>query len=63
MLLRQTGRIDEASSSYQTALKISPEYAEAHNNLGNAFQEQKAFSRAIECYHSALKYHPNYHSA
>ena len=30
------GKVDEAIAHYQKALQIKPDYAEAHNNLGNA---------------------------
>ncbi len=32
----QTGRIEEAIAQYEQALRINPDYAEAHNNLGVA---------------------------
>ena len=34
-LLRK-GRTSEAIDEYKQALRINPDYAEAHNNLGNA---------------------------
>src|SRR5262249_3926159 len=31
----QEGRLEEAASSFQQALRLRPDYAQAHNNLGN----------------------------
>ena len=33
------GQLDNALKSYEKALAIKPDYAEAHNNLGITFQE------------------------
>jgi predicted O-linked N-acetylglucosamine transferase (SPINDLY family) len=45
------------------ALQIKPEYAEAHNNLGNALQEKKDFTAAIHCYQSAIQFNSQYYKA
>ena len=33
-------RLDGAKESYQKAIELKPDYAEAHNNLGNTLKEQ-----------------------
>ena len=58
MLLGQ-GDLDAAISSYNTALKLKPNYPEAHNNLGTAFNEQGDLDTAISSYNTALKLKPN----
>ena len=34
------GKLDEAVAQYQRALALKPDFAEAHNNLGNALKDQ-----------------------
>jgi protein O-GlcNAc transferase len=45
---------------YQRALTLKPDYAEAHNNLGIAFQEQGKLDDAVAYYRNALHLRPNY---
>ncbi len=53
--LRDQGRLDEAVASYRETLRLAPNFAEAHNNLGSALARQgeqeeavREFSRAVE---------------
>ena len=39
MLLRRLGQLDDAVKSYEKALAVNPDYAEAHNNLGATLKE------------------------
>ncbi len=41
--LLKKGQIDEAISQYQEAIRMKPNYAEAHYNLGGAL-DRKAYS-------------------
>jgi hypothetical protein len=41
----QKGQVDEAMAQYQKALEINPNYAEAHNNLGNALFKRGRWTR------------------
>ena len=43
----------------KTTLKISPGYANAHNNLGNAYIIQNKIDDAINAYQAALKLKPD----
>ena len=36
MRLKDQGKLDEAVACYRRALELKPDFAEAHNNLGNA---------------------------
>ena len=38
--LKDQGKLEEAIASYQQALRLKPDFAEAHNNLGNVLQRQ-----------------------
>ncbi|MBA5793650.1 tetratricopeptide repeat protein [Flavobacterium sp. xlx-214] len=54
--------MNEAVSSYQTALKNAKTKEEKHqifHNMGNAFMKQKNYSGAVEAYKNALRNNPN----
>jgi predicted O-linked N-acetylglucosamine transferase (SPINDLY family) len=44
-------------------VQLKPDYAEAHNNLGNVFQQQGKLDEALACYRQALHLRPNYAKA
>ena len=48
-------KLDEAIKEYQEALRLKPEDAQAHNNLGNALAEQGKLDEAIGHYREALR--------
>ena len=50
--------MDEAITHFQQALKIKPDYAEAHYNLGNAFLKKGSMSEAIAHFQMALQLEP-----
>ena len=37
-MLAQVGRLEEALASYQRAIRLQPEHADVHNNLGLALK-------------------------
>ena len=51
---------NEAKRLLTKAIKIKPDYAEAHNALGFAYAETEDFPKAIEHYEKALKLKPDY---
>ena len=53
----------EAIEAYQQALKLRPEFAEAHNNLGNAHQALGEVDEAMAAYRRALAIAPGYAQA
>jgi Flp pilus assembly protein TadD len=55
--------VDEAIAHYQAALQIKPDYAEAHNNLGNALLQKGRVDEAITHYQAALQIKPDYAEA
>ncbi len=57
--LQELKRFEEALDSYARALKIKPDYAEAHNNRGVTLQELKRFEEALDSYERALKIQSN----
>ena len=44
--LQAQGKLEEAIEAYTKALSIKPDYAEAHNNLGNALQRARKARRS-----------------
>ena len=57
------GELESAISHYKNALKIRPELAEAHCNLGIVYKNLGDTKNAIECYENALKINPDYLNA
>jgi predicted O-linked N-acetylglucosamine transferase (SPINDLY family) len=56
-------RYDAAIDSYNQAIKIKPDYAEAYNNLGIALKDTGDFNAAIDSYKRAIKIKPDYADA
>ena len=50
----------ERSACYQRALQLKPDFAEAHNNLGNVFMDQGKPDEAAACYQRALQLKTDY---
>jgi tetratricopeptide (TPR) repeat protein len=55
----QMQQLDNARKSYEQAIRLKPDYAEAINNLGTVYYARKSFARAARYYQRALKYAPN----
>ena len=56
-------KIDIAQDLYNQVLKINPNYADAHNNLGAIFNSLGEVKKAKECYEKAIEINPNYADA
>lgn len=52
--LQQHGQIQPAIEQYQRALSLKRNYAEAHYNLGDAYEEIPNYDRALEEYQRAI---------
>ena len=57
------GRLEEAIRHFQRVLSVKPDYAEAHNNLGATFYQQRRMGEAISQYQEALGLKPEYADA
>jgi tetratricopeptide (TPR) repeat protein len=57
-LLNQ-GQTDEAISEYQEAIRLKPDYADAHYNLGLALARKNQIDEAISQYQTALHLKPD----
>jgi Tfp pilus assembly protein PilF len=56
-------RFEEALTSYDRALALKPDYADALNNRGNVLKELKRFNEALASYDRALDLKPDYAEA
>lgn len=54
---------EAAITHYTNAIELKPDFAEAYNNRGNAYQRKGDFDSAINDYNSALKLQPDYAEA
>ena len=52
--------LKDAIDSFDSAIKLNPNYSEAYNNKGNAYKSMGELKHANECYSAALKLNPNY---
>jgi tetratricopeptide (TPR) repeat protein len=61
--LSHLGKLNEAISHFSKAIKILPDYAEAHSNLGSALARQSKFDEAVHHYREALRIKPGFADA
>jgi len=61
--LSKKGQIDEAISQFQEAIRLKPDDAEAHNNLGTALGMKGQTDEAISQFQEALRLKPDYAEA
>ena len=57
-MLRALKRPTEALASYDKAIALKPDYAEAHNNRGNALMDLKHPTEALASYDRRLRSSP-----
>ncbi len=54
---------DAAIAEYAKVVRLKPEFPEAHNNLGVAWQKKGDFQKAVESFNRALEIRPDYTEA
>jgi tetratricopeptide (TPR) repeat protein len=59
LIYAYVGRTDEAEKEYQEAIRINPNFAEAHYTLGVLFGDLKRFAEAEKEYKEAIRINPN----
>ena len=57
--LNNQGKLDEAVAAYRHAIRIKPDFAEVHSNLGNALSEQGKLKALASC-DWAMSVRPDY---
>jgi tetratricopeptide (TPR) repeat protein len=61
--LLQLHRVAEAEEQFEQALRINPNYADAHNNLGYALMETGKIAEGLEQCEQAVRIKPDYAEA
>jgi hypothetical protein len=61
--MQELKQFDAAVASYDKAIALKPDYAEAYYNRGNALQELKQFDAAVASYDKAIALKPDYAEA
>jgi protein O-GlcNAc transferase len=61
--LLRLGRATEALAAFDAALRIKPDFAQAHNNRGRILQDQGRLSEAEAAYQQAVAAAPSYAAA
>lgn len=56
--LPEQGRLKQAISAYDEALRLNPQYAKAYNNRGFAYDNLGQYQRAIQDYDEAIRLDP-----
>ena len=60
---KREGDLDGAIESYELAINIRPDYAEAYSNLGNAQKQKGEIDTAIGNYQQAINYDADLYSS
>ena len=63
ILVQGAGRVPEAIGHYEQALRLNPDFADAHRNLGNALMQTGRTQEAIGHYEQALRIRPDFFEA
>jgi tetratricopeptide (TPR) repeat protein len=63
MALANIGRIDDAITSFDEAIKINPQDPIAWNNKGVILRDQGNYREALSCFNKALEIDPSYEVA
>ena len=61
--LQEQGKFQEAVQTFNKAIEIKPDYAEAYNNRGNALCDPGQLNEALESYEKAIQLRPDYADA
>jgi tetratricopeptide (TPR) repeat protein len=59
----QEGKYEQSITAAEDALKLKPDYADAYNNIGCAYNAMNQFNKGAEVLNKALALSPNYERA
>ena len=60
IILHEKGKLASAERAYKKAIKINPNFVEAHNNLGTVLLDQGRLNEASNAFRKALKLLPDH---
>ena len=63
MVYDKLGRYTEAVEVYKQAIRINPDYAEAHGGLGAAYGNLGRYTESVKALKQAIKINPDYAEA
>jgi protein O-GlcNAc transferase len=56
----ETGELQKALAYYKEAIRLKPNFADAHLNQGNVLKALGRPQEAIVCYQRSIQLHPDY---
>jgi Flp pilus assembly protein TadD len=63
MAYYKQGQYDAAAACFQDVLRLRPNYAQAHNELGCVYYQMGLFYDAVDAFYTALQLDPNHKEA
>ena len=60
MALQDQGKFDVSIETYNKAISLKPDYAEAYNNMGAALKDQGKMEDALKAFDKTIKLKPNH---
>src|SRR5262249_12196910 len=61
--LFEAEKFKEAAKAFAQAIKLRPDYADAHYRLAETYRELGNFEKAVEAYKDAIRYQPDFATA
>jgi len=61
--LKEQNLVQDAIASYKSAIKLRPDFAIAHGNLGSCYYDIGDYAAAIKSFNYAIQLEPNYPDA
>ncbi len=58
-LLKQQGELERAAGYFRSAVRLQPDFAAAHNNLGTTLQALGKLDEAVACFQEAIRLKPH----
>jgi predicted O-linked N-acetylglucosamine transferase (SPINDLY family) len=62
-VLKDVGQLDGAVAAYRQAIRLKPDYALAHGNLGNALKDMGQLEEAVASFREAIRLKPDFAEA
>ena len=59
IVYRKQNQYQDALDSYQHAVRLKPDYADAYNAMGNVYDDQNQYQDALDSYQHVLRLKPD----